>query len=50
MIKDNNNTKAELLIELRAYTNLIKDDKDLKPEIKLALSAILQILQIMSNE
>jgi hypothetical protein len=44
---DNNKTKDELLIELRAYVNLIREDESVKPEIKFALCAILQILKLL---
>jgi hypothetical protein len=46
-INDNNKTKEELLIELRAYTNLIQADGTVKAETKYALSAILQILKLI---
>jgi hypothetical protein len=46
MNPDNNNTKQELLIELRTLVKLIEADNKQPTELKLALSAILQILQI----
>ena len=44
-MNDNNNTKQELIIELRAYISIIRENKDVSQEMKLALQAILLILQ-----
>jgi hypothetical protein len=47
MIKDNHNTKADLMIELKTLVKLIELDPDQKRETKLALNAILLILQLI---
>lgn len=45
--KDNKNTKQELLIELRVYINLIRQNEKQDEEVKLAMQCILLILQMI---
>jgi hypothetical protein len=42
---NNNSTKPELLIELKAYLKLIHKDQTIPEPVKLAFEAILEILK-----